>query len=166
MDAFVEASKRFGEITGSLDQFERARRLMLIAAQETINLQKDFNESLQVPKQVAAEINSILDRITKFEANINGLGETIAQTKLITYKEVKQIEENISAIKKKQKVAEDYADRANEKLEVYFEAQKKEMGRVMQKYNEALDSYLDDYEKCSRNERLNWNNVNVSLLRL
>ena len=139
MDAFVEASKRFGEITGSLDQFERARRLMLIAAQETINLQKDFNESLQVPKQVAAEINSILDRITKFEANINGLGETIAQTKLITYKEVKQIEENISAIKKKQKVAEDYADRANEKLEVYFEAQKKEMGRVMQKYNEALD---------------------------
>lgn len=40
MDAFVEASKRFGEITGSLDQFERARRLMLIAAQETINLQK------------------------------------------------------------------------------------------------------------------------------
>ena len=147
MDAFVEASKRFGEITGSLDQFERARRLMLIAAQETINLQKDFNESLQVPKQVAAEINSILDRITKFEANINGLGETIAQTKLITYKEVKQIEENISAIKKKQKVAEDYADRANEKLEVYFKEQKKEMGRVMQKYNEALDSYLDDYEK-------------------
>ena len=154
MDAFVEASKRFGEITGSLDQFERARRLMLIAAQETINLQKDFNESLQVPKQVAAEINSILDRITKFEANINGLGETIAQTKLITYKEVKQIEENISAIKKKQKVAEDYADRANEKLEVYFEAQKKEMGRVMQKYNEALDSYLDDYEKMLQERKV------------
>ena len=154
MDAFVEASKRFGEITGSLDQFERARRLMLIAAQETINLQKDFNESLQVPKQVAAEINSILDRITKFEANINGLGETIAQTKLITYKEVKQIEENISAIKKKQKVAEDYADRANEKLEVYFEAQKKEMGRVMQKYNEALDSYLNDYEKMLQERKV------------
>ena len=47
MDSFVEASKRFTDITGSLDQFERARRIMLVAAQETINIQKDFNESLQ-----------------------------------------------------------------------------------------------------------------------
>lgn len=147
MDAFVEASKRFGEITGSLDQFERARRLMLIAAQETINLQKDFNESLQVPKQVAAEINSILDRITKFEANINGLGENIAHTQMVGSALVEQIKENISAIRSKQKVAENYSDTASKKLEVYFEEQKKEMGRVMQKYNEALDSYLDDYEK-------------------
>ena len=147
MDAFVEASKRFGEITGSLDQFERARRLMLIAAQETINLQKEFNESLQVPKQVAAEINSILDRITKFEANINGLGENIAHTQMVGSALVEQIKENISAIKSKQKVAENYSDTASKKLEVYFEEQKKEMGRIMQKYNEALDSYLDDYEK-------------------
>lgn len=147
MDAFVEASKRFGEITGSLDQFERARRLMLIAAQETINLQKEFNESLQVPKQVAAEINSILDRITKFEANINGLGENIAHTQMVGSALVEQIKENISAIKSKQKVAENYSDTASKKLEVYFEEQKKEMGRVMQKYNEALDSYLGDYEK-------------------
>lgn len=147
MDAFVEASKRFGEITGSLDQFERARRLMLIAAQETINLQKEFNESLQVPKQVAAEINSILDRITKFEANINGLGENIAHTQMVGSALVEQIKENISAIKSKQKVAENYSDTASKKLEVYFEEQKKEIGRIMQKYNEALDSYLDDYEK-------------------
>lgn len=147
MDAFVEASKRFGEITGSLDQFERARRLMLIAAQETINLQKEFNESLQVPKQVAAEINSILDRITKFEANINGLGENITHTQMVGSALVEQIKENISAIKSKQKVAENYSDTASKKLEVYFEEQKKEMGRIMQKYNEALDSYLDDYEK-------------------
>lgn len=60
---------------------------------------------------------------------------------------VEQIKENISAIKSKQKVAENYSDTASKKLEVYFEEQKKEMGRVMQKYNEALDSYLGDYEK-------------------
>ena len=60
---------------------------------------------------------------------------------------VEQIKENISAIRSKQKVAENYSDTASKKLEIYFEEQKKEMGRVMQKYNEALDSYLDDYEK-------------------
>lgn len=146
MDAFVEASKRFGEITGSLDQFERARRIMLVAAQETINLQKDFNESLQIPKQVAAEVNAILDRIRTFEQNINGLGENIAHTQMVGSALVQQIKENITAIRSKQKVAENYSDTANKKLEVYFESQKKEVGRIMQKYNEALDAYLNDYE--------------------
>ena len=146
MDSFVEASKRFTDITGSLDQFERARRIMLVAAQETINIQKDFNESLQIPKQVAAEINIILNRITKFEESINGLGVNVAQTQMVGNQLVEQIKENINAIKSKQTVAEKYADTANKRLEVYFDEQKKEVSRIMQKYNEALESYLDDYE--------------------
>lgn len=146
MDSFVEASKRFTDITGSLDQFERARRIMLVAAQETINIQKDFNESLQIPKQVAAEINIILNRITKFEESINGLGVNVAQTQMVGNQLVEQIKENINAIKAKQTVAEKNADTANKRLEVYFDEQKKEVSRIMQKYNEALESYLDDYE--------------------
>lgn len=146
MDSFVEASKRFTDITGSLDQFERARRIMLVAAQETINIQKDFNESLQIPKQVAAEINIILNRITKFEESINGLGVNVAQTQMVGNQLVEQIKENINAIKAKQTVAEKYADTANKRLEVYFDEQKKEVSRIMQKYNEALESYLNDYE--------------------
>ena len=146
MDSFVEASKRFTDITGSLDQFERARRIMLVAAQETINIQKDFNESLQIPKQVAAEINIILNRITKFEESINGLGVNVAQTQMVGNQLVEQIKENINAIKAKQTVAEKYADTANKRLEVYFDEQKKEVSRIKQKYNEALESYLDDYE--------------------
>lgn len=146
MDSFVEASKRFTDITGSLDQFERARRIMLVAAQETINIQKNFNESLQIPKQVAAEINIILNRITKFEESINGLGVNVAQTQMVGNQLVEQIKENINAIKAKQTVAEKYADTANKRLEVYFDEQKKEVSRIMQKYNEALESYLDDYE--------------------
>ena len=146
MDAFVEASKRFSEITGSLDQFEKARRLMLVAAQEAINIQKDYNESLQIPKQVASEINSILNRITTFERNIEGLGENIAHTQLVGSNLVEQIKENLNAIRSKQKVAEKAADTANEKLEHYFDEHKKELGRIAQKYNEALESYLTDYE--------------------
>ena len=146
MDSFVEASKRFTDITGSLDQFERARRIMLVAAQETINIQKDFNESLQIPKQVAAEIIIILNRITKFEESINGLGVNVAQTQMVGNQVVEQIKENINAIKAKQTVAEKYADTANKRLEVYFDEQKKEVSRIMQKYNEALESYLNDYE--------------------
>jgi ABC-type transporter Mla subunit MlaD len=147
MEAFVAASQKFSEITGSLDQFERARRLMLIAAQESINLQKDFNESLQIPKQVAAEINSILDRITTFENNINGLGVSIAQTQLVGNETVNEIKETLSAIKAKQKVAKEYANTANSKLAAYFESHQHELGQIAKKYNEALESYLSDYEK-------------------
>lgn len=146
MESFVEASKRFTEITSSLNQFERARRIMLVAAQETINIQKDFNESLQIPKQVAAEINVILNRITRFEENINGLGVNISHTQMVGNQLVEQIKENINAIKAKQTVAEKYADTANKRLENYFEEQKKEVSLIMQKYNEALEYYLNDYE--------------------
>ena len=147
MDAFVEASKKFGEITGSLDQFERARRLMLIAAQEAINIQKDYNESLQIPKQVAADINSILDRITNFEKNIEGLGANIAQTQLVGSKLVEQIKENIIAIRDKQKVAEYMVSLTNEQLGDFFNEQRNILSNVLEKYNIALDDYLEDYVK-------------------
>lgn len=147
MDAFVEASRKFSEITGSLDQFERARRLMLIAAQETINIQKSFNESLSVPKEVAAGINMILNRITNFENNINKLGTDIAQTQMVGNALVDQIKENISAIKNKQKVAKDFAEVANKKLETYFEEHQIELKHIAKRYNEALEAYLNDYEQ-------------------
>lgn len=153
MDAFVAASKRFSEVTGSLDQFDRARRIMLVAAQETINIQKDFNESLQIPKQVAAEINAILNRITKFEESINGLGVNIAQTQMVGNQLVEQIKANINAIKTKQAVAEKYAEKSNNSLENYFEEQKKEVSIIMQKYNEALEAYLNDYENMLKERK-------------
>lgn len=153
MEAFVAASQKFSEITGSLDQFERARRLMLIAAQETINLQREFNDSLSVPKQVAVEINSILNRITKFEDSINKLGTDIDQTKLIGEKTIKEISDNIQTIKKKQKVAENYADLANDKLQVFFEEYNVELGAIAKRYNEALEKYLADYEAMLQNRK-------------
>lgn len=147
MDAFVEASKKFGEITGSLDQFERARRLMLIAAQEAINIQRNYNESLQIPKQVAADINSILNRIANFEKNIEGLGANIAQTQLVGSKLVEQIRENIVAIQDKQKVAEYMAEITNEKLDNFFNEQKDVLSKISVRYNTALSNYLNDYEQ-------------------
>lgn len=153
MDAFVEASRKFSEITGSLDQFERARRLMLVAAQETINIQKSFNESLNVPKEVAAEINMILNRITNFENNINKLGTDIAQTQMVGSALVEQIKENITAIKSKQKVAKNFAEVANQKLETYFEEQQVELKCIAKRYNEALETYLSDYEQMLKERK-------------
>lgn len=146
MDAFVEASHKFSEITGSLDQFERARRLMLIAAQETINIQKSFNESLDVPKKVAAEINMILNRITTFEENINKLGTELSGMQTFADSVIKQIQGNINAINAKHGIAKDFIAVADEDLEKYFDEHKQKLGLIAKHYNEALESYLADYE--------------------
>lgn len=146
MDAFAEASHKFSEITGSLDQFERARRLMLIAAQETINIQKSFNESLDVPKKVAAEINMILNRITTFEENINKLGTELSGMQTFADSVVKQIQGNINAINAKHGIAKDFIAVADEDLEKYFDEHKQKLGLIAKHYNEALESYLADYE--------------------
>jgi hypothetical protein len=45
------------------------------------------------------------------------------------------------------------ADTANDKLEKYFEDHKKELGRIAQKYNEALELYLTDYENMLKERK-------------
>ena len=66
---------------------------------------------------------------------------------------VEQIKANINAIKTKQAVAEKYAEISNNSLENYFEEQKKEVSLIMQKYNEALEAYLNDYENMLKERK-------------
>ena len=102
---------------------------------------------MQIPKQVAADINSILDRIANFEKNIEGLGANIAQTQLVGSKLVEQIKENIIAIRDKQKVAEYMVGLTNEQLEDFFNQQKDVLSSISERYNNALSNYLNDYEQ-------------------
>ena len=147
MNEFVMASEKFSEITGSLNEFEKARRLMLLATKETIDLQKEVNNSLIIPKQVAVEINQILDRITTFEKNIDALGVNISHTQLVGNALVEDIKQNINAIKGKQKIAEEYAETADKKLELFFDEERKELSRITRRYNEALDTFLEEQGK-------------------
>ena len=147
MNEFVMASEKFSEITGSLNEFEKARRLMLLATKETIDLQKEVNNSHIIPKQVAVEINQILDRITTFEKNINALGVNISHTQLVGNALVEDIKQNINAIKGKQKIAEEYAETADKKLELFFDEERKELSRITRRYNEALDAFLEEQGK-------------------
>jgi ABC-type transporter Mla subunit MlaD len=147
MNEFVMASEKFSEITGSLNEFEKARRLMLLATKETIDLQKEVNNSLIIPKKVAVEINQILDRITTFEKNINALGVNISHTQLVGNALVEDIKQNINAIKGKQKIAEEYAETADKKLELFFDEERKELSRITRRYNEALDAFLEEQGK-------------------
>ena len=147
MRQFAEASDHFKELTESLDDFERARRMMLAAVQEAINIQKSYNESLTIPREVASEINTILQRVVKFEESINALGKDIAATQLLGKMRVDEIKNQITAIKVKHKVAEEYIETSNNKLEMFFDSQLIELKRLEGKYRDAITKLFDKYEK-------------------
>lgn len=150
MNTFSDATERFKQVTQSLNDFERARRMMLAAAQEAINVQKTYNESLQIPRQIAMEVNGILQRVVTFERSINNLGVAISQTHMIGDTELDEIRQQITAIKAKHKVAEQYIETSNNKLEMFFDSQLIELKRLEKKYQDALEELFDSYENLTK----------------
>lgn len=150
MGQFSDATEHFKKATQSLNDFERARRMMLAAAQEAINVQKTYNDSLQIPRQIAMEVNGILQRVVTFEKSINSLGETIAQTQMLGNTEIEEIKQQINAIKAKHKVAEQYIETSNNKLEMFFDSQLIELKRLEGKYVQALEDLFAEYEKQTK----------------
>lgn len=149
MRQFADASDHFEKLTHSLNDFERARRMMIAAVQESINMQKEYSESLTIPREVATQINTILQRVVRFEQNINALGDNLAATQMLGNTEIEEIKNQISAIKVKHKVAEQYIETSNNKLEMFFDSQLIELKRLEEKYEEALENLFKEYEKLT-----------------
>ena len=153
MRQFADASDHFKDLTESLNDFERARRMMLAAVQEAINIQKSYNDSLNIPREVASEINTILQRVVRFEQSINDLGDNFRTTQLIGNVTIEEIENQIKAIKVKHKVAEQYIETSNNKLEMFFDSQLIELKRLEGKYQEALGKLFEAYEKITEDHK-------------
>lgn len=147
LDRYIEASNNFVSITQSLNKFEEARRMMLAATQEAINLQNAYSDSLQVPREVAVRINQILDRISKFEENINALGPQLAQRAILGNDVVNKLQEQISGISKKGKIADKYLEMADGRLEELFAQQTKAIDEMNKRYRAALDKHIESFEK-------------------
>ena len=118
LDKYIEAANQFNNITKSLDKFEEARRMMLAAAQEAITIQNKYNDSLRVPREIAIKVNSILDRITKFEQSLQDVGESLANRNVIGNQVIEAIQRQVQGISKKGKIADKYLEIADGKLKV------------------------------------------------
>jgi len=147
MDKYIEAANHFVSITKSLNKFEEARQMMLAATQEAINIQNAYSESLRVPREVAVRVNSILDRIKDFENNLNELGPALAQRKMIGIEMLDLIKEQVQAIRKKQKIADNYIETADGKLEDLFKVQSKTIDQMNYRYKEAIERHIDGFER-------------------
>ena len=113
MDKYIEASNHFVSITQSLNKFEEARRMMLAAAQEAITLQNQYNESLNVPREIAVRVNQILDRIKDFENSVNEAGRALTKRDILGNDVINAIQDQIKGISKKGKIADKFLEMAD-----------------------------------------------------
>lgn len=147
LDAFVEATDHFTQLTSSLNRFEQARQMMLRATDEVINMQKQYAESLEIPKELVIKVNSILDRITTFEDSINNLGKDINQTQMLGNDTINLINEQLNGIKKKGKLADKYLGLADGKLEVLYTRQTAAIGSMTKNYEDAIKEHIAGFDR-------------------
>lgn len=146
LEKYVEAANHFVGITQSLNKFEEARRMMLAAAQEAINLQNAYSESLIIPREVAVRINQILDRVKDFEENINRLGKKLNDRDILGNDVVNAIRDQVNGIEKKNKIAESYLQKADGDLENLFIEQTKVIKNLNSRYEVAISSHIDGFD--------------------
>lgn len=147
MDKYIEAANNFVGITQSLNKFEEARRMMLAAAQEAINLQGQYADSLKVPREVAVRVNQILDRIKNFEENVNRIGGLLDRREILGNDVINAIGDQIRGISKKGKIADKYLEMADGKLEDLFTQQSKVISEMNHRYKEAIESHIEGFEE-------------------
>lgn len=147
LEAFVEATDHFTELTSSLNKFEQARRMMLIATEKVINMQNQYAESLEIPKELVIKVNSILDRITTFEKSINDLGTNIKQTEMLGNDTINLINDELNGIKKKGRIADKYLNIADGKLEELYTRQTAAIRKMTENYEEAIREHIQGFDK-------------------
>lgn len=147
LDRYIEASNNFVSITQSLNKFEEARRMMLAATQEAIEIQNTYSDSLKIPREIAVRINDILDRIKNFEDNINRIGGQLNNRDILGNDVVNAIDDQIKGISRKGKIADKYLEMADGKLEDLFAQQTSVIEEMNRRYRAALEGHIEGFEK-------------------
>lgn len=153
MDKYIEAADHFVSITKSLDKFEEARRMMLAAAQEAINLQNSYSDSLKIPREVAVRCNQILDRIKTFEENVNRVGGSLEHRQILGNDVIETIREQINQIRKKDNVAMRYFEKADGDLDKLFKEQTELIEQLNKRYKDALVDHIDGFEQMLKDQK-------------
>lgn len=146
LDAFVGAAANFQRVTIALNQFEAARNSIANATEALIQTHKSYTKSLEIPLSVANKLNGILVRVADFENSIHGLGKSIKSTQLFGNYEIELVKEQLTAIKKKQKIAMQYIDISDGRLKDIFDLQDEAIRQLNKKFEEGLAGYAEKFE--------------------
>lgn len=146
LGVFIDASFSYGLIVDRTRKFEEIASLLEKRLLELINTQRRYNESLELPLNVANKLNQILARVTDFEKSINSLGRSIEKTDLFGNTEIEALKQAITAIKKKQKVAVEAMEVSDGHLENIFKMQSEAIVKLGRTYEQSFASYAEKFQ--------------------
>ena len=147
LDRFIDAGKQFKESTKTVKDLDIIRTELSSTVSELIKAQKDYNSSLVVPKLIAERLNNILERVSTFEDSVNVLGESIAQTQMLGNSEMTLIKEHLDNIKRKDAIATEYQETANDELKSLFDTELNTIKVLQEKYTSAVDEYGEGFRE-------------------
>ena len=145
LESFVVAADKFDAVTTSIAKLSEVKEDLADSSVKLVEAQTKFIGQMSVPERVFEKINAILNRIVTFEESLNALGESIAQTQLLGNSQMNLIQEQITAIQKKTDLAVSYQELADDELKAVYEAQKKAIKQLNEKYCAAIDTHGDDF---------------------
>lgn len=145
LESFVVAADKFDAVTTSIAKLSEVKEDLADSSFKLIEAQTKFIGQMSVPERVFEKINAILNRIVTFEESLNALGESISQTQLLGNSQMNLIQEQITAIQKKTDLAVSYQELADDELKAVYEAQKKAIKQLNEKYCAAIDAHGDDF---------------------
>lgn len=146
LSKFISTTKEFNDLSNSISLLYKIKEEIIIATQELISTQQQYNSSLAIPQNITEKLNNIFNRISSFEENINGLGESIAKTHMIGNRELNLIEKQLNSIQRKDDLANEYVDLANENLEKLFKTQITTINTLNTKYENAISDHANELE--------------------
>lgn len=145
LENFVVAADKFDAVTTSIAKLSEIKEELADSSIKLVEAQNKFIGQMSVPERVFEKINAILNRIVTFEESLNALGESISQTQLLGNSQMNLIQEQITAIQKKTDLAVSYQELADDELKAVYEAQKKAIKQLNEKYCAAIDTHGDDF---------------------
>ena len=145
LESFVVAADKFDAVTTSIAKLSEVKEDLADSSVKLVEAQTKFISQMSVPERVFEKINAILNRIVTFEESLNALGVSISQTQLLGNSQMNLIMEQITAIQKKTDLAVSYQELADDELKAVYEAQKKAIKQLNEKYCAAIDAHGDDF---------------------
>ena len=145
LESFVVAADKFDAVTTSIAKLSEVKENLADSSVKLVEAQTKFISQMSVPERVFEKINAILNRIVTFEESLNALGESISKTQLLGNSQMNLIMEQITAIQKKTDLAVSYQELADDELKAVYEAQKKAIKQLNEKYCAAIDAHGNDF---------------------
>lgn len=145
LDRFVDAGRQFEQSANSVKEMDNMCENISAAVKSLLTVQKEYNSSLVVPKLIAERLNVILERVTTFENSVNALGASIAQTQMLGNSELTLIQEHLDNIKRKDAIAVEYQETANEELKALFDTETGIIKDLQRQYTSAIEEHGDEF---------------------